>query len=491
MFTNRKIRNLWLVQFFADFAAIVAAYYTTLLIRFHSDIGEEFFTFVNKAIRARETGALSDMFEDFYVVSAPRIIFFMVITLSILYALRDLYPGRKFIRPRPIAWNVIVANLMAILVFFTYFYLRRNIFHPRSFFMTVIFFNIIYCIYFRSLMDKLLKYLRSNHSIDQVRAVLLGKNEKADLINDLICRIHPHGIIIVDRIPNSASDAGFERTIAKLEESANKYEAEMVIAADNDFTVPQIMRLLELADKLGMSAKVLSDKLSVLINQAKLPVDVIHGTPFVHFEVSRVMRDETGISKNLLSVAVGYFMVVILLPLIALITLLIRTTSKGAAIFVQERIGVNRKPFKMYKFRTMHDRAEELQAQVEEFNESGDGLFKIKNDPRVTPVGRFLRRFSLDELPQLINVMRGEMKIVGPRPLPWRDFKNYYEEWHYSRHGGLPGLTCLWQVSGRSDVDFHNMCILDVYYLRNRNWVMDLKIMLKTIWVVLFAKGAY
>ena len=161
------------------------------------------------------------------------------------------------------------------------------------------------------------------------------------------------------------------------------------------------------------------------------------------------------------------------------------------ALFVQERMGVNRKPFRMFKFRTMYDRAEEMRAQIEEFNESSGGLFKIRMDPRITPVGRFLRRFSLDEVPQLLNVVRGEMVLVGPRPLPRRDFENYYEEWHYSRHQGMPGLTCLWQVSGRSDLDFHNMCILDVYYLRNQGWLMDLKILLKTIWVVLFARGAY
>jgi lipopolysaccharide/colanic/teichoic acid biosynthesis glycosyltransferase len=132
-----------------------------------------------------------------------------------------------------------------------------------------------------------------------------------------------------------------------------------------------------------------------------------------------------------------------------------------------------------------------MQAQVEEFNESGEGLFKIREDPRVTPVGRFLRRFSLDELPQLLNVLKGDMTLVGPRPLPRRDFENYYEDWHYRRHEGLPGLTCLWQVSGRSDVSFHDMCVLDVYYLRNRNWALDLKIILRTFWVVLFAKGAY
>jgi lipopolysaccharide/colanic/teichoic acid biosynthesis glycosyltransferase len=185
------------------------------------------------------------------------------------------------------------------------------------------------------------------------------------------------------------------------------------------------------------------------------------------------------------------FMLVGSTPFLILIAALIKATSRGPVFFMQERMGINRRPFLMYKFRTMNDRADELQAQIEEFNESGEGLFKIKQDPRITPVGRFLRRFSLDELPQLINVVRSEMTLVGPRPLPKRDFENYYEEWHYSRHSGLPGLTCLWQVSGRSDVSFHNMCILDDYYLRNQNFMLDLKILLRTIRVVLFAKGAY
>jgi lipopolysaccharide/colanic/teichoic acid biosynthesis glycosyltransferase len=139
----------------------------------------------------------------------------------------------------------------------------------------------------------------------------------------------------------------------------------------------------------------------------------------------------------------------------------------------------------------MYARADEMQAEVEEFNESGKGLFKMRRDPRVTPIGRFLRRYSLDELPQLLNVIRGEMVVVGPRPLPRRDFEHYYEEWHYARHAGLPGLTCLWQVSGRSELDFHNMCLLDIYYLSNRNWVLDTRILLKTAWAVLFARGAY
>lgn len=491
MFTDGKIRNLWLLQFFADFTAIVAAYYTTLLIRFHSSLGERFFTLANQLLQTRSTGALDDMFEDFYIVSAPRIIFRLTIVLCVLYAIHDLYPERKLLKKRPIAWHIAVSNLTAIIIFFTYFYLQRNIFHPRGFFLTVIFLNIFYCIWFRGLIDKALRAIRSRFSIDQVRALLIGTNNEADLLNDLISTTHPHGISVVDRIPCDANDAGFIMLMTKLEENVRRSGADMVIVADNRLSVTQIMRMLQVADKLNLSAKILSEKLGVLTNQARLPIDTIRGIPLVHFEAPSRAGGTLKAGNKLLSIIMAYFALALFLPFMALIALLIRVTSHGPALFVQERIGVNRKPFLMYKFRTMHDKAEELQTQIEEFNESGDGLFKIRKDPRVTLIGRFLRRFSLDELPQLINVIRGEMTIVGPRPLPWRDFKNYYEEWHYSRHEGPPGLTCLWQVSGRSDIDFLNMCILDVYYLKNRNWILDLKILIRTAWVVLFAKGAY
>ena len=106
-------------------------------------------------------------------------------------------------------------------------------------------------------------------------------------------------------------------------------------------------------------------------------------------------------------------------------------------------------------------------------------------------MGRVLRRFSLDELPQFLNVLRGEMVLVGPRPLPRRDFENYYEDWHYGRHNGMPGLTCLWQVSGRSELDFNSMCILDMYYLKNRSLVLDMQIILRTFQAVLLGRGAY
>lgn len=489
MQNKRQMWHLWLFTFTADLCAVVAAYYTTWLLRFRSDWGFHAFTVINRILGVRETGFLGDRYEVFYYDSAPRIILFLTLTLCVLYALCGLYTERRFIRKRPIAGNVILANAIALGLFYAYFYLRRNVFHPRSYFATLLFLNVIFCGLFRHTVDSLLDSLRRRFAMDRCHTLLVGQGEEASFLNVLIEESHPHGIQIVDRVEYNP-DESIEGLVTKIRASDDRNSLHLIVCADLRIGINEVMRILEVAGTLGLYVKVLSDKLDVLVSRAGITTDIIHTLPLVHFDIpgrqrlSYVLRRAAG----LLFTAVA---VVLLLPLMALIALLVTVTSRGAPLFVQERIGVNRKPFRMYKFRTMYDRSAELQAQVEEFNESGEGLFKIRRDPRITPVGRLLRRFSLDELPQLFNILHGDMVLVGPRPLPRRDFENYYEEWHYNRHEGMPGLTCLWQVSGRSDIDFHNMCILDVYYLRNQNWVLDLQIFLKTFYVVLFAKGAY
>ncbi|MCK5850970.1 MAG: exopolysaccharide biosynthesis polyprenyl glycosylphosphotransferase [Kiritimatiellae bacterium] len=489
MATTRRIKHLWLFAFGADFLAIAVAYYTTLLIRFHCTWGEKIFAFINRGLNVRDTAALGKAYEHFYQVSAPRIILILTFTLCVLYALRDLYAGRRFMRKRPVIWNVIVANAIALGLFYMYFYVSRNTYHPRSFFVTFIVLNIFYCGLFRILMDKFLSLVRTHSRLDGCMAVLVGDNSNADFICSIIDAAHPHGISISYRMKYDPSKE-FDEWLTELGTSVSLNGADMAILAEEDLSGSQIMQVLQLAGRLGIAVKVLSGKLDVLKDQAKIATDMIHGRPLVHFDIP---AEESSLSsvRRTFSGMLGLLGTLITLPLTLLIAILIKLTSKGPVLFNQERIGVNRKPFLMHKFRTMHERAQEIQAQVEEFNESGEALFKIKKDPRVTLLGRILRRFSLDELPQLINVIRGDMALVGPRPLPRRDFENYYEEWHYGRHEGVPGLTCLWQVSGRSDVNFHNMCILDLYYLRNRSWVLDLKIALRTIWAVLFARGAY
>ncbi|MBF2066307.1 MAG: sugar transferase [Calothrix sp. C42_A2020_038] len=179
-------------------------------------------------------------------------------------------------------------------------------------------------------------------------------------------------------------------------------------------------------------------------------------------------------------------------PLYLSIAILIKLDSSGPIFFRQERVGLHSKKFKIWKFRTMVTNAEKLQAALEARNEIKDGvLFKLKDDPRVTKVGKFLRRYSLDELPQLFNVILGEMSLVGPRPLPLRDVERF-KTMHFIRQEVLPGITGLWQVSGRSDIDnFEEGVRLDISYIENWSVWLDLKILFKTVGVVFNKTGAY
>jgi exopolysaccharide biosynthesis polyprenyl glycosylphosphotransferase len=189
---------------------------------------------------------------------------------------------------------------------------------------------------------------------------------------------------------------------------------------------------------------------------------------------------------------VGCVVLLLASPIYLVIALLIKLDSPGAIFFQQTRIGLHGQPFKVWKFRTMVANADDLQQQLETLNETKDGvLFKIKHDPRITKVGKVLRRYSLDELPQIFNVILGEMSFVGPRPLPTRDVAKFTQG-HFIRHEVLPGITGLWQVSGRSDIDnFEDVLNLDMLYIQSWSLWLDLKIMLQTVQAVLGKSGAY
>ncbi len=190
---------------------------------------------------------------------------------------------------------------------------------------------------------------------------------------------------------------------------------------------------------------------------------------------------------------IGAFMgIIILAPLFIIIAIAIKLSSPGSVFFRQERIGLHGRVFQMWKFRTMIPNAAAMQAQLEAQNQTSDGImFKIKRDPRIIPFGYFLRQTSLDELPQLFNVLLGQMSLVGPRPLPVRDVARM-DSWHHIRHQVLPGITGLWQVSGRSDIeDFDDAARLDLYYIDNWSLNLDIDILIETVRIVLFSQGAY
>jgi len=213
------------------------------------------------------------------------------------------------------------------------------------------------------------------------------------------------------------------------------------------------------------------------------------GVPLLEIGYPRLNKTQW-ILKRLLDIAGSLGGLVVLSPLLIGVAVLIKLTSPGPVLFKQKRVGADEKVFNCYKFRSMYEDAERRQAELEAKNEADGALFKIKNDPRITPVGRFIRRCSIDELPQLINVLKGEMSLVGPRPLPLRDFE-LMSEVHKKRLGTVPGITGHWQISGRSDCSFENMVRLDLYYIDNWSLALDLKIIFKTLKVVLRCEGAY
>jgi exopolysaccharide biosynthesis polyprenyl glycosylphosphotransferase len=196
------------------------------------------------------------------------------------------------------------------------------------------------------------------------------------------------------------------------------------------------------------------------------------------------------LAKRVLDIVVSGVLLVLFAPLLAAVALLIKLDSEGPVMFRQERIGLNKRRFRIYKFRTMVVNSEKMMAELEKMNEVSGPVFKIKNDPRRTRMGAFLRRTSIDELPQLINVITGEMSLVGPRPLPVRDYEGFSEDWQRRRFSIRPGITCLWQVNGRSGISFDKWMELDLQYMDEWSLWLDLKILAQTIPAVLKGSGA-
>jgi exopolysaccharide biosynthesis polyprenyl glycosylphosphotransferase len=194
--------------------------------------------------------------------------------------------------------------------------------------------------------------------------------------------------------------------------------------------------------------------------------------------------------KRTLDCLVSGVLLVILAPLFLLVAILVRLMSPGPVFFRQTRVGLNKRQFTIYKFRTMVANAEQLQEQLLAMNEMSGPVFKIQRDPRVTPLGRILRKTSIDELPQLFNVLKGDMSLVGPRAMSLRDYQRFDQDWQRRRFSVKPGITCLWQVHGRSSVPFEKWMELDMQYIDKWSLWLDLKILAKTVPAVLRGTGA-
>jgi len=322
------------------------------------------------------------------------------------------------------------------------------------------------------------------------RAVLVGTGKHIrDVAHALIDSQHSPIEVVGFLAPAAVPENGLRAlgSLSDLDRVLSSERVDEVIIADPDFPQVEAVELVDRCNQRGVRVRLAPSTMEILIHRAEF----VPGQSVPLFELGPPVFEGVDFAlKRTFDLIGATFLLVVLSPLLLAITIAVRVSSRGPIIFRSVRRGIGQRPFECLKFRTMHSDAEERQAELDTLNEATGALFKIREDPRLTPVGRLLRRFSLDELPQLINVLRGEMSLVGPRPLPQRDYE-MLDDWHRKRYLVLPGFTGLWQVSGRSELDFDDLVHLDFLYLEHWSLALDLTILLKTIPAVVSRRGAY
>ena len=267
----------------------------------------------------------------------------------------------------------------------------------------------------------------------------------------------------------------------------NEVIDEVAIALPIKSQYSQIEAVVMLLEEQGITTHLLSDLFPQKLARSQptdfdgLPVVSLHSAPLFSWRTE---------AKRIFDFVSATLLLLISAPALLLVAVIIKLESRGPVLFVQERVGLNKRRFRMLKFRTMQNDAEARMSEIEHLNEKSGPIFKIRNDPRITLVGRWLRRTSIDELPQLVNVLLGDMSIVGPRPLSVRDATRMELAWQKRRFSVKPGLTCLWQVSGRSNLSFEQWMQLDLEYIDRWSLELDARILLRTIPAILLARGA-
>jgi len=249
----------------------------------------------------------------------------------------------------------------------------------------------------------------------------------------------------------------------------------------------QASRIAAACEEQGITLRVLPNIFD--LKRARSSAEEVEGDPLITHTTGWA-EGWPLFAKQVLDFTISGIAIILLSPVLLLVGALVKLASPGPVLFVQKRLGLNKRPFDLYKFRTMVLDAEHQMPQIEHLNEVMGPVFKMKNDPRVTPIGRFLRKTSIDELPQLFNVLKSEMSLVGPRPLPVRDYNGFNEDWPRRRFSVRPGVTCLWQIRGRSSIPFQQWMELDLQYIDKWSLWLDLRILILTIPAVFRGSGA-
>ncbi|HWV98090.1 MAG TPA: sugar transferase [Candidatus Acidoferrum sp.] len=326
--------------------------------------------------------------------------------------------------------------------------------------------------------------VRSKVGAEQYRRrfILVGTAEETARVRSELRAKSSEAIDVVAQL--DLSEAPLERLVDLLHE----HSINGVIITAKRSSFDQVEAVINACELEGVEVWLVADFFKAQLSRTTF--DDFCGQPILVFR-STPEASWQGVLKQVVDYVGATLLLIVWSPILLVVALLVKLTSPGPIFFHQARSGLNGRPFILYKFRTMITNAEQLKHELAAMNEMTGPVFKVSNDPRVTPVGRLLRKFSIDEFPQLFNVLRGEMSLVGPRPLPVDEVKRFHDLAHRRRLSVKPGLTCLWQVSGRNNVnDFRDWVRLDLEYIDNWSLWLDFKILCRTVPIVLVGTGA-
>ncbi len=448
-------------------------------------------TIIREWVSARGLARAPDI--GFVYTFFPQVLAYYWASLWVAFSFVDVYRDRRFLTGNREAGRIVKAVVAFTLVnaVLAYVFPTRLLFSRLTLLLACLFICVLATLG-RHAVGELRAALR-RRGRDLSVALIVGTDPAAERLVEELRDAEHHGYRLAGLLARSGDAKGrlggarILGGLERLERVLHRLRVDEVFICAPTGDAHEVMPLFARLRPTGVQIRLVSRLFDVVIERVGVPVDFLGDEPILDFAHGEPGRSYAA-GKRLLDAAVAGAGLLALSPLWALIAAAIYVESGRPIFFRQIRVGRDGRQFACYKFRTMIPDAEKRLAELAARNEVAGPMFKMRADPRVTRVGRLLRRYSLDEFPQLLNVLRGDMSLVGPRPPVPREVAEY-EKWHLQRLDGPMGLSGLWQVSGRNELDFEEMALLDIYYLRNRNLFLDLRILLRTAFTVCLGQG--
>jgi exopolysaccharide biosynthesis polyprenyl glycosylphosphotransferase len=433
----------------------------------------------------------SDYTSDFYSHLALLPLILALFTGLVSY--QSAYKSPRSLNLLNHAWIIFRGGAISFAVLMSLFFIFKIQFVSRYVILIFCILEFIFLLSIRAFVQWYFKRSVKNGK-NLLNILIIGTGDRAKELSEKLRRQTAWGIKVLghldpdrSRIGKKVLDAPVIGTVSDIDKCLKESVVDEVIIAISRTLLNDVERIYQACEEEGIKLRFMADVFNLQVSRMGLiqigSIPLLTLEPVAQNEIMLLIKRCFDLSITLL------FMPVIL-PLIAIIAIVVKFDSPGPVFFIQQRVGFRKNLFPMIKFRSMHIDAEERMKEIEHLNEAEGPIFKIANDPRVTRVGKFLRKTSLDEIPQLFNVIRGEMSLVGPRPMSIRDVDLFDKGIQRKRFSVKPGLTCIWQISGRSNLPFEKWLELDLKYIESWTLWLDITILFRTLPAVFFSKGA-